>query len=82
LFEILVEMDEQERRDFLEFTTGSNRLPIGGLKNLNPKCKISQNSLSKCPSSNLFQLKKMNHCQQRILVFIILNCLNILPKKF
>jgi hypothetical protein len=41
LFEILVEMDEQERRDFLEFTTGSNRLPIGGLKNLNPKCKIS-----------------------------------------
>jgi len=39
LFEILIEMNEKERRQFLEFSTGSNRLPIGGIKNLNPKCK-------------------------------------------
>eukprot|EP01080_Neovahlkampfia_damariscottae_P010476 gene10476-2998_t len=40
LFEILIEMNEQERRQFLEFVTGSNRLPIGGIKHLNPKLSI------------------------------------------
>uniref|UniRef100_A0A915I195 E3 ubiquitin-protein ligase n=1 Tax=Romanomermis culicivorax TaxID=13658 RepID=A0A915I195_ROMCU len=33
---ILSEYDEQQRRLFLQFLTGSPRLPVGGLKNLNP----------------------------------------------
>ncbi|ORX47415.1 hypothetical protein DM01DRAFT_1339048 [Hesseltinella vesiculosa] len=33
LLEILSEMTTQERRDFLQFTTGSPRLPLGGKKN-------------------------------------------------
>ncbi|CAO3648658.1 unnamed protein product [Cunninghamella echinulata] len=36
LLEILSELDLQGRRDFLQFTTGSPRLPIGGWKALRP----------------------------------------------
>ncbi|KAI8088966.1 uncharacterized protein BX664DRAFT_279651 [Halteromyces radiatus] len=36
LLEILSELDHQGRRDFLQFTTGSPRLPIGGWKALRP----------------------------------------------
>lgn len=32
LLAILSEMTQEERRDFLQFTTGSPRLPIGGKK--------------------------------------------------
>jgi E3 ubiquitin-protein ligase TRIP12 len=30
LLEILAELDTKGRRDFLQFTTGSPRLPVGG----------------------------------------------------
>ncbi|KAL0088270.1 hypothetical protein F4703DRAFT_1734681 [Phycomyces blakesleeanus] len=36
LLEILSEMDDDSRRDFLQFTTGSPRLPIGGWKAIRP----------------------------------------------
>ncbi|KAI9024966.1 hypothetical protein CLU79DRAFT_745637 [Phycomyces nitens] len=36
LLEILSEMDDDNRRDFLQFTTGSPRLPIGGWKAIRP----------------------------------------------
>lgn len=36
LLQILSEMDATERRQFLQFTTGSPRLPIGGWKALRP----------------------------------------------
>ncbi|KAI8972313.1 hypothetical protein BDB01DRAFT_810180 [Pilobolus umbonatus] len=36
LLEILSEMDSSHRRQFLQFTTGSPRLPIGGWKALRP----------------------------------------------
>lgn len=39
-FEILVEMSPEEKRQFIEFSTGCTRLPIGGIKNLNPKLTI------------------------------------------
>lgn len=39
-FEILCEMSSDEKRQFIEFSTGCTRLPIGGIKNLNPKLSI------------------------------------------
>eukprot|EP00736_Rhodelphis_marinus_P005766 Rmarinus@m.19562 len=38
--EILTNLNPQERVEFLKFATGSPRLPVGGLKNLNPKLTI------------------------------------------
>ena len=40
LREILTNMSDVERRSFLKFTTGSPRLPLGGLASLNPKLKV------------------------------------------
>lgn len=40
LFEVLVSLSKDEQRKFLQFTTGSTRLPFGGLKNLSPKLTI------------------------------------------
>ena len=40
LREILVGMTDVERRSFLKFTTGSPRLPVGGLASLKPKLKV------------------------------------------
>lgn len=46
LLSILSEMSEEERREFLQFTTGSPRLPIGGWKAMRPVftvvCKTSE----------------------------------------
>jgi len=36
LIEVMSEMDKDEKREFLEFITGTSRLPLGGFKNLNP----------------------------------------------
>ncbi|KAI9315172.1 hypothetical protein BX666DRAFT_2019860 [Dichotomocladium elegans] len=47
---ILSEFNEEERREFLQFTTGSPRLPIGGWKAMRPVftvvCKTAEGSLS------------------------------------
>ncbi|VDN09529.1 unnamed protein product [Dibothriocephalus latus] len=40
LFEILSEFDEKQRRLFVQFTTGSPRLPVGGFRSLKPPLKI------------------------------------------
>ncbi|KAL5109180.1 E3 ubiquitin-protein ligase TRIP12 [Taenia crassiceps] len=40
LFEIMSEFDEPRRRLFIQFTTGSPRLPIGGFRALKPPLKI------------------------------------------
>lgn len=37
LFSVMVEFNETERRQFLQFVTGSPRLPISGFKGLTPK---------------------------------------------
>ncbi|CEI87216.1 Putative Ubiquitin-protein ligase [Rhizopus microsporus] len=49
LLEILSEMDAVQRREFLQFTTGSPRLPIGGWKALRPVFTV----VRKVPESNL-----------------------------
>ncbi|KAG2219608.1 hypothetical protein INT45_011333 [Circinella minor] len=49
LLSILSEMNDNERREFLQFTTGSPRLPIGGWKAMRPVftvvCKTSESPL-------------------------------------
>ncbi|KAL5911382.1 Ubiquitin fusion degradation protein 4 [Pyricularia oryzae] len=46
LLQFMSELSPAERRDFLQFTTGSPKLPIGGFKSLNPMftvvCKPSE----------------------------------------
>lgn len=38
--EVLTELDEKQRREFLLFVTGSPKLPVGGFKALEPKLTI------------------------------------------
>ena len=38
--ECLSELDEEEKKKFLLFTTGSVRLPPGGFQNLNPQMRV------------------------------------------
>ncbi|KAL1920442.1 uncharacterized protein VTP21DRAFT_819 [Calcarisporiella thermophila] len=40
LVELMTEFDIKERREFLQFITGSPKLPIGGFKSLNPPFTI------------------------------------------
>ena len=66
LYEVICEMTPEEQSLFIQFCTGSSRLPIGGLENLHPPLTISRRldqdmpSDSALPSSltcvNLFKL--------------------------
>ena len=38
--EIVLEFNEEQKKKFLFFVTGCDRLPIGGFKNLNPKLTV------------------------------------------
>ena len=38
--EVLSEFNEDQKREFLMFTIGAPRLPLGGLKNLSPKLTV------------------------------------------
>ncbi|XP_076002430.1 E3 ubiquitin-protein ligase TRIP12-like [Genypterus blacodes] len=40
LFEVLSSFDTEQQRLFLQFVTGSPRLPVGGFRSLNPHLKI------------------------------------------
>lgn len=40
LYKIMSEFSLQERRDFLQFSTGSPRLPVGGFTNLDPPLTV------------------------------------------
>jgi E3 ubiquitin-protein ligase TRIP12 len=40
LLQIMSDYDNQERRDFLQFITGSPKLPIGGFKALTPMLTV------------------------------------------
>ncbi|ORX55454.1 hypothetical protein BCR36DRAFT_368192 [Piromyces finnis] len=48
LVEVMSEMDDTERREFIQFVTGCPKLPLGGFKNLNPPftvvCKTTEAS--------------------------------------
>lgn len=40
LFEVLAELSPQDKKNFLRFVTGSPSLPVGGLRNLQPRLTI------------------------------------------
>ncbi len=48
LLEVLSGMTAEERRQFLQFVTGSPRLPIGGFKALNPRMTIVRKEVCAC----------------------------------
>ena len=43
VWEVLHEFDFEQKKNFLRFSTGADRAPIGGLKNLEPKFKLQRN---------------------------------------
>ncbi|GBL82262.1 E3 ubiquitin-protein ligase TRIP12 [Araneus ventricosus] len=45
LFEILSSYNQEQQRQFLQFATGSPRLPVGGLKSLSPPLTIVRKTL-------------------------------------
>lgn len=45
LFDILSSYDQDQQRQFLQFVTGSPRLPVGGLKSLSPPLTIVRKTL-------------------------------------
>lgn len=45
--EMLVEFDQEERRLFLSFCTGSPRLPLGGFASLSPSLTIVRKTVDK-----------------------------------
>lgn len=45
LFQILSEYNPQEQRDFVQFVTGSPRLPVGGFKSLSPPLTVVHKTL-------------------------------------
>ncbi|XP_075236613.1 E3 ubiquitin-protein ligase ctrip isoform X2 [Lycorma delicatula] len=45
LFEILSSYTSQEQRDFVQFVTGSPRLPVGGFKSLTPPLTVVRKTL-------------------------------------
>ena len=48
LVQVMSEMNDTEKRDFIQFVTGCPKLPLGGFKNLNPPftvvCKTTEAS--------------------------------------
>jgi E3 ubiquitin-protein ligase TRIP12 len=57
LFDLIVELTNAEKRLFLKFITGSERLPIGGLSALQPRLSVArrtgeggQNAVDALPS--------------------------------
>jgi E3 ubiquitin-protein ligase TRIP12 len=42
LFEVLVDLDQEERQNFVQFVTGSRYLPVGGLNALRPKLTVAR----------------------------------------
>ncbi|XP_059479777.1 E3 ubiquitin-protein ligase TRIP12 isoform X2 [Neocloeon triangulifer] len=45
LFEVLSSYNQEEQRKFLQFVTGSPRLPVGGFKSLNPPLTVVRKTL-------------------------------------
>jgi E3 ubiquitin-protein ligase TRIP12 len=43
----MTNLNKEEQKKFLLFTTGTSRLPVGGFKNLNPKFTVVKRSTEK-----------------------------------
>lgn len=55
LLQVMSELSPQERRDFLQFVTGSPKLPIGGKCSLLLRARLSANQMKPQASSDLLQ---------------------------
>ena len=53
LFQILTEMQPSEQKDFIRFVTGSEILPVGGLKALEPRMQIEKRDGADDPTGGL-----------------------------
>nr|CDS30651.1 E3 ubiquitin protein ligase HECTD1 [Hymenolepis microstoma] len=49
LIDVLAKMDADDRRSFLRFVTGTSCLPVGGLRNLQPRLKVARKSPEEGP---------------------------------
>lgn len=54
LFQILCEYDIDEQRSFLQFVTGSPRLPVGGLRSLSPPLTIVRKTCENGDSPDIY----------------------------
>jgi E3 ubiquitin-protein ligase TRIP12 len=54
LFEVMASYNAQERRKFLQFVTGSPRLPVGGFKALQPPLTIVRKTIDLPSDANSF----------------------------
>ncbi|CAG0886044.1 unnamed protein product [Darwinula stevensoni] len=54
LFEILSSYSEEEKRRFLQFVTGSPRLPVGGFKSLSPPLTVVRKTLEPDEDADAF----------------------------
>lgn len=54
LFQVLHSFTAQQQRMFLQFSTGSPRLPVGGLKSLSPSLTIVRKSIGAQEDADLF----------------------------
>lgn len=62
LFQVLSEMNRDERRSFLRFCTGSPKLPFGGLTNLSPRLTIVRKTMENDESPDTY-LPSVMTCQ-------------------
>ena len=73
---VFEELDQDERKAFLEFFTGSDRVPIGGLGKLKPKIQSSGPDSDRLPTGkfSLYILRHVSPYFQPIPVSISYYC--------
>lgn len=64
--EVLSEFNEEQKREFLMFTIGAPRLPLGGLKNLSPRLTVVKKQPSNDRQSPDVILPSVMTCQNYI----------------
>lgn len=68
MLEILQEFNNEERRAFVQFVTGSPRLPPGGLASLDPKLtvvrKVCKCFILKIKKNGTREKRRHNKCSQ------------------
>jgi len=52
LIETLLELNPEQKKKFIRFATGSNRLPYGGLKELRPKLTMVKKTTHGYPAKD------------------------------
>ena len=72
LFEIMCSFNSDEQRQFLQFVTGSPRLPVGGLRSLVPPLTIVRKTTDPSSSSNAVSANSENYLPS------VMTCVNYL----